>query len=184
MSRNLRHWLSARIHRLIHTARRHPCFFLTVWLQLQCKMENVENVTTVLPQTHSVAGWWGFEQTRLLRGLINDSSAGWLGNKTDKKLKAMPGVLPLANGAGHMLYRLIVLLHSLLVTLFLRQRRNQNNPNQSEVCLQFSRRKERVAEISRFHLVPHSLFKHPIKWKLNWQNGSDSINLITRKTGH
>lgn len=30
----------------------------------------------------------------------------------------MPGVLPLATGAGHMLYRPIVLLHSLLVTLF------------------------------------------------------------------
>lgn len=103
----------------------------------------------------------------------------WLIRKQDrqKKLKAVPGVLPPANGAGHMLYRLIVLLHSLLVTLFLRQRSNQNNPNQSGVCLQFSRRKEekRVAEISRFHLVPHSLFKHPIKWKLNWLNRMAAI---------
>lgn len=52
----------------------------------------------------------------------------------------MPGVLPLAKGAGHMLYKLIVVPHSLLVTPILRRQSNQNNLNQSGVCLQFSKR--------------------------------------------
>lgn len=91
----------------------------------------------------------------------------------------MPGVLPLATGAGHMLYRLIALLHSLLVTLFQRQQSNQNNPIRRMYAI--LKEDKRVVEISRFYPVPHSL---SIKRKLVEENGSNSINLITRKTGH
>lgn len=57
---------------------------------------------------------------------------------------------------------------SLLATPFLRRQSGQHNLDQSEVCSIPPAMKEEATEISRFHPEPRSLFKHPIKWKLNW----------------
>lgn len=63
----------------------HSCFLLTsVGLWQHCTTENVwSNVWT-----DSVDGWCGFEWTVLQKGLISDSSAAWLGNKTKTKANA------------------------------------------------------------------------------------------------
>lgn len=139
MSRILCHWLSAQSHALINTAWRHSRFFPVWQSDYDCSVK--WRMCDHCAATNPLCGrWWGFEQTHLLRG-TNKWQQCWLIRKQDrqKNWKAVPGVLPLAKGAGHMLYKLIVLSHSLLMTPFLRRQSNQNNLNQSGVCLQFSK---------------------------------------------